>query len=478
MEWFKPEENSLDKNEFYFPNMCHVCHCFGEKVVNLKRCGACAMISYCCKEHQTKDWPKHKQFCKAICKIKNDFKVDSVFQSIKGTFSKISLDSWEKYYVGELIMYRTFAYEVNSIMKIVTLLLNRELTKPERQMLNCPRLCAICYESKPELLINCKKCPQSSFCKEHLNDPRHDTECIKFISCFNCENYTNFKFMLLHSIFFFEPKICESLLFDIIKSMVVPHFPTVKKLHSSMAEFVESRFLTDLENTSSNINDTLTEEMRLVYNDLTSDYYSGPLTLLFAIEKLGINLHSMVIHVVGSSPTFEQLFSGWEMMFHFSQQLRELKLILIGPEMRAKKDLHSTDETLDLCGLCNEEKRKIFIDTKKAMYDEYCEGDSYLKPDMIVCFNPGFEFYDTWTKSVQLFNKEQCPLLVTSFHSHEANVNKGFIDSIFPNCKCVYSDKNPFTTLDYSRLSFYFPVAARNQFMSVYEFLDTKKSSN
>lgn len=30
-----------------------------------KKCGACELVVYCCKEHQTQDWPSHKAACKA-----------------------------------------------------------------------------------------------------------------------------------------------------------------------------------------------------------------------------------------------------------------------------------------------------------------------------------------------------------------------------------------------------------------------------
>jgi hypothetical protein len=32
---------------------------------HFKACGACHTPAYCCKEHQTEDWPAHKAACKA-----------------------------------------------------------------------------------------------------------------------------------------------------------------------------------------------------------------------------------------------------------------------------------------------------------------------------------------------------------------------------------------------------------------------------
>ncbi len=35
---------------------------------HLKSCAACRGVAYCCKEHQTEDWPSHKAACKAARK--------------------------------------------------------------------------------------------------------------------------------------------------------------------------------------------------------------------------------------------------------------------------------------------------------------------------------------------------------------------------------------------------------------------------
>ena len=41
----------------------------------LQMCGACKSVKYCCKEHQAKDWPKHKKFCKRFQKLIKEYKV-------------------------------------------------------------------------------------------------------------------------------------------------------------------------------------------------------------------------------------------------------------------------------------------------------------------------------------------------------------------------------------------------------------------
>jgi ankyrin repeat protein len=45
------------------------------KTSELQTCTACKSVQYCCKEHQEKDWPKHKKFCKRFQKLINEYKV-------------------------------------------------------------------------------------------------------------------------------------------------------------------------------------------------------------------------------------------------------------------------------------------------------------------------------------------------------------------------------------------------------------------
>ncbi|XP_051168270.1 putative protein MSS51 homolog, mitochondrial [Leptopilina boulardi] len=446
-------------HEFYFPNMCHICRCFGEEAnINLKRCGACQMISYCCKDHQIKDWSSHKQFCKVICQIKKEWKVNNVFQSLKSIAQKKAL-----IYLEDDVDKQKYHLSLNNLnMRLVietVTLLRRKLTKIEFQMISFPRICTVCYESNSDLLINCKKCPLSSFCKDHLNYSNHESECKKNIACFNT----------VRSIFY---RLKSFTLFD--KMMIdSPYYNATKKLPSSMLEFIEMRSSTDLTQFGKSDVINVSEDIKsTIFKRLLSDRFSRGFTTLFAIEKLSLNnLQSMVIHIVGSN-IGETIVTDWEVILHFLPNLQKLQLIFIGPDV-----FSNSKETKIVCNLCKMENKKLIFETRKTLYHDYCREESFLKPDLIACFDPGFHVYKTWKKSIKVLNKGQCPLLVTAIHNVEACIDKCYIDSEYPSAKCIFNDNNPFAYICYQRQDIYYPIAANNQCLYIYESLDKKNKT-
>ncbi|XP_043473805.1 uncharacterized protein LOC122505960 [Leptopilina heterotoma] len=440
--------------KFYFANMCHACHSYGGENINLKRCSACGLVSYCCKEHQVKDWPSHKQFCKVICQIKKNWNCDDLFQFVKNTISRKSLHKM-KNLKEKLKYYNSLSEFICKLLPTAVKLLQRKLNKAEYEMIQFPRICAVCYESKQELLTNCPNCPQSSFCKKHLNDPNHDYECRKTRTAFVTAS----------------AKRVDEVLSLLLKSGIIQssYHPENSKLPSSMSHLLESRLSLGDSAKLKNFNITFTEEMKTIYNAALSEMFSRSCSILFAIDKLSLNLRSMVIHVVGATAV-EQMLTDWEVICHYLPQLCQLEIILIGPDVMSNSRIIKP-----LCKQCMQEKKKLTIESRKVMYDKYCREDSYLKPDIIACFNPGLQVYDTWEKSINCFRKGKCPLLVTSQQKTEGIIEKAIITSSFPSAKCIFSDNNPFGSLAFQREGILLPVSSKNQFMSLYEFLEKKK---
>ena len=62
-------DNQIVKTKKIYCDYCKVYN-------NYKGCGACNSAFYCCKECQTKDWPKHKSICKEIVKNKERLNIN------------------------------------------------------------------------------------------------------------------------------------------------------------------------------------------------------------------------------------------------------------------------------------------------------------------------------------------------------------------------------------------------------------------
>ena len=66
----------LVRNEMASMTSLTVCSLCGGKAVDswggisstgpLMRCGRCGMAAYCCKDHQTMQWPLHKKTCRQL----------------------------------------------------------------------------------------------------------------------------------------------------------------------------------------------------------------------------------------------------------------------------------------------------------------------------------------------------------------------------------------------------------------------------
>ncbi|XP_051173192.1 uncharacterized protein LOC127289354 [Leptopilina boulardi] len=449
---FKSSHHLLDpsrvlKNNVYFPNMCHVCRCFGEKAVNLKRCGACGILSYCGPEHQKQDWPSHKQFCKAVSKLKKNWNVSSIFEHLKSSMAKMPLKNIEN--VPDKLNYYNSMFSLQECLKTaISLTLQRDLEEIEKQMISFPRVCAVCFEAKSELLINCKKCPQASFCKEHVNDPNHESECIKILSFFTT---------IRNSIMPNDIKNCLNSTYQ----------PKIKKLPSTTLQYIETRLLADLRNKNK-----FSKELEFLCTSYLSEFASRQLTLITIIEKLKLNAKkSLVIHLIGANIE-EQLIYDWEMILHYLPEISELNLIFIGPEIM------SETKKKNVCKQCNKNKRKLLIEPKKILYDKYISDVTFKKPDIIACFNAGFHLFSDWNSTIPIFNKAQCPLLITAVSKPEGLINKDIIDQTFPLAKCIYNDYNPYTSHFYLRRNVIVPVECKNQFMILYEYLETKTEFN
>lgn len=324
--------------------------------------------------------------------------------------------------------------------------MKRKLKSHESLMIKFPRVCSVCYESRNELLINCKNCPQVTFCKEHLlNNSAHEEQCPKFI---------------LNSIFKSTSVMTKVKDVKLCPQMKIENFP------SSMLKFLETCVTKDSI-------DFYSEETSDLLHLVFSEKYSRPLSLVFALKKLDFpeNLEKLVIHVVGASLP-EQMYNEWEIIVHYFKSVQKLSVLLIGNEL-----LQLYNETEELCESCRKKQKEVTIESHVSVYDEYCRQSNFKKPDIIACFNAGFHFYPTWEKSIKTLKKGQCPLVVTAFSKAEGLREEEIVKSIFPAANCVFSDCNPFESYNYTRRKTGIPLISVNQFISIYKQLGAENTS-
>lgn len=249
------------QSRFFYPNMCHVCHCLESETMKLKRCGNCNMISYCSKEHQFEHWYLHKDFCRVVSMLLKVNGTNNIFQFMK----KID-DPNERF--KEKAMLLTMLREK----------MNRDLYDFENQMMFHPRMCEVCFETNPNLLINCHHCPQGTFCTKHSNESQHSEVCFFYRICYTSDHYL------------FCDESCR-----IIPSMQnVPfneeeHFEMPKNMLKFLQEYIT--------------------EIPLAWKDLTkydfwiyvcSEFFSKPLTMLYVLQQLNVKIQSeLTVHVIG-----------------------------------------------------------------------------------------------------------------------------------------------------------------------------------
>lgn len=83
---------SSEKSHF-FDTSFFCCHLCGKKEKTMKYCSRCFYTTYCSKECQIIDWPKHK----TICKEKQDLKINDKQRKIIKNFLKYKEKNIEKY---------------------------------------------------------------------------------------------------------------------------------------------------------------------------------------------------------------------------------------------------------------------------------------------------------------------------------------------------------------------------------------------
>ncbi|XP_043270400.1 uncharacterized protein [Venturia canescens] len=370
---------------FFYANACYVCRVYGEKV-NLKRCSACKMISYCSPEHQRYHWAHHKEFCQVLS---NHLKE-------KGTLYRTDLNLENE---------EVWKSERAKLIGFVEFKLRRKLLFHEMLMLHFPRSCEICHETKPQKLSNCNVCPSASFCNKHPKDHKHSVLCKKLKLAYETDITSSFAHCVPESDY-------KSIPLNMIQAI---------KLYKP----------------SSN-NEFFIQPDEKVWACRISEIITRPYTVLWSMEKLSLPKSlKMTIHIVGSMGDDINQISYWQHMIRHLNHLEELNIVFVG--------LHPNTDCNSARTISDRQVNNIRLNFQfvRESYADFATSQSFMKPDYVVGFHlgtfelPGPENH-IWTSNLKMIGKLGCPFSVTSGPDWKVNLERQRINEIFGRSFAFY----------------------------------------
>ncbi|XP_033208136.1 putative protein MSS51 homolog, mitochondrial isoform X3 [Belonocnema kinseyi] len=323
--------------------------------------------------------------------------------------------------------------------------LKRELEPYENEMIEYSKVCEVCYETDINLLRSCPDCPHANFCTLHKGDPTHGKFCSNYRKCFLLDYY---------AIVFQEnpsPRMME----------FTPDNFENTRLPNSMQKYLDI-FYKPREGSQLDISH---EDVKMY----VSQHFTRPLTLIFAMDKIGFKPESeFTIHVIGASKREENSAIEWEILFHWLPQLMNLKVALVGPEL-SNRPL-KTENKSNLCDKCAFRGKTVEVEIHSTLYESYCKGKYFVQPDIIIGFNLGIIAYRSWKNSILEIANLNCPFVLTAFSEREAEDDYKIMCWEFETSAKV--ERNPFASLRPKRSPIGDKVFYENQFFTVYNDLD------
>lgn len=356
--------------QFFHPNLCHKCKNYEE---GLKLCGNCKSVSYCCKEHQTEDWPHHKDLCKVI-KTTNEQITE---QEKISRLDKIGLKELRLRFIAN-------KWEAG---------LKRPLFAYEWDILKFPKACTLC---------NCRNIK---------------TECQDCLSVFYCSTEHKEEHAEQHE------KFCSllKLNMDLLVYKYKVKIPTVR-LKESFPENLNQLYmnlpeLIDILVKEDCIANLRKNERPLEYI-LCTDIMAPVTNILYGLEKVGFlknrvfKKSKLTVHIVGADA--EETTWDWrlmmEFMFHWIRNLKKVVLEVVGPGVH--NFLCQKLDQSTFCGSCNMSLKSVCCSFRPHYYHEVI--DDLSKPDLVISFNCGIFVISTWKQSIPHLTKNAgVPLVLT-----------------------------------------------------------------
>ncbi|XP_051157736.1 uncharacterized protein LOC127279434 [Leptopilina boulardi] len=423
----------------FYANLCPVCFNHNRET-RLKICSGCKMISYCGKEHQIQDWPRHKEFCKIISnqlkisKTSNIFDAANLMEEINSNSSSLDNDNGYN---------KSLMEKKNCVLEFVANKIKRVMCASEIEMILFPKHCETCETTDPIALTSCPNCPHANFCIDHKKDSKHQKNCHLYTLC--C--LTN-AFVIMN-IFIGKFEYPKFKLFN----GNVDNFP------KSLEEFINSHCsLTIYDNFKGN----------LILKNIYSEYLTYSMTISYALRKLKcpfnskIEIHLIIKHLV----EIKHLFL--ELILHWLPHVLCLKIVCFVHEINVPELF------LPICQLCVENKKKLILEFCGLKYRDYIKTDQFIKPNIVIGFEFDEKFLHDIADVVPILKNLKCPFLMTAVCETDGFENLKILRQFIQvNDLCL--ERNPFSSSKYYRLADYLNgVSATNMFI-IYEKMDEKQ---
>lgn len=407
-------------NNFFHPNICHICKRFSDSLILCD----CYMISYCSTEHKLAHKEEHQWFCRYL--------TEYLIREKGAEWRTIRLST------PEWVQCRL------DIMNDIHHCLPRELVFYEKQMILLAKSCRLCHQQHE--LHTCQWCYFDNYCSEHEQAFReqHKPKCRLLRTHFNLE-------IIRHT--------CKI-------QLTCSRLTRIQKLVGNMNYFIK-KYVRCLQGGG--------VESWVSYEYFYSDYISGPLTLNYWLRQANIyHLANMetsqyIIHIIAENPYEERKhISGWRVLFHILKYLKQLKIVLIGPELKTEKKM------IKLCPVCEHKRnRKFNFETcSLELYQDYMKQWTSHIPNVIlgieIDFSSGILSFD----HISLLRKMFCPLILTAASKSIARnniikIHQWLNPLISPVCNAKNKFKSIKPTTNFTTGSVWY----RNEHVTIYKNL-------
>ncbi|XP_032668988.1 uncharacterized protein LOC116843070 [Odontomachus brunneus] len=379
-------------NQFFNPNICHVCKLRGNG--NLKSC-KCCLVFYCSNKHKKLHYEEYSKICKIISHF-----VKKEPQNVTGEV--IYLDDWIK--------------SRKNLLESVQKKIERKLKPYEKQMILWSKKCYHICCKQSTTLWTCEQCFSVSYCQRHKKyfNKIHTKE--------HCQRLT-----VLLNINIGKMSLKIEKLYDFFE--YIKPFTRLRDMH----EFI-----------TKNPGLRKRGSFWTAIDYVLSDYFSEPLTTFYGLKKTKLLSHirrrKVIIHVLAKFIDVHYV-RFWEILYHFVPQIYELIIVCIGPE------IESVRGELNCCSYCNLRNKKISFVCSSMLYHDYVRQfcQEHELPNVIVGFQMKFyeqkELYK-WDETIKVIQTIKCPLLLSSSEPEISENNVLIIkDTLMLPIKPIFQDE-------------------------------------